>query len=229
MATAAPSHSVSQLADQRKGTPSRLLVPIALCLLGVLCLGIDLPVATFFKTGKPWSFLREILDNAEPFGHGVGVAYILLAVYVLDASRRNWILALLGGALGAGLTADVIKLLIARTRPRRLDLMQATVWQTFGDLLPFANGAGGDSHSFPSAHTATATGLAVVLGTIYPRGRVLFFCLAALTGLQRISCSAHFPSDVCVGAAVGWMVGHGVLALRRRIRGEDPVVADGGL
>lgn len=229
MAAAASSHSGSQFVNQRKATSARLLIPIVLCVAGMLCLGIDLPVAAFFKNGKPWSFLREMLDNAEPFGHGVGVTYILLTVFVLDASRRNWMLALLGGSLGAGLTADTIKLLVARTRPRKLDLMQETVWQTFGDLLPLVNVASGDSHSFPSAHTATATGLAVVLGTMYPRGRVLFFCLAGLTGLQRIACSAHFPSDVCIGAAVGWMVGHGVLALRRRIRREELERAESGV
>lgn len=224
------SRSVSRR-SQRRGLRSGqfLAVPLTLCALGALCLTVDIPVAAFFRSGKPLKFLRELLDNAEPFGHGLGVALIVLAVFVLDVSRRSWAPALLAGSLGAGLAADTIKLLITRTRPRNLDLSLSTVWDTFGGWLPLVNGLTGDSHSFPSAHTATATGFAVVLATMYPHGRGLFFFLAALTGLQRIQASAHFPSDVCAGAAVGWLAGHGVLELRRQIRGEDPAVADGGL
>ena len=55
---------------------------------------------------------------------------------------------------------------------------------------------------FPSAHAATAVGLAIALGVLYPRGRWLFIAFAFLAGLQRIEAQAHFASDVLAGAAV---------------------------
>ncbi len=56
---------------------------------------------------------------------------------------------------------------------------------------------------FPSAHTATAAGFAAALIWLYPQGRLLFTVLAVLVGCQRIVSGAHFPSDVCFGAAAG--------------------------
>jgi membrane-associated phospholipid phosphatase len=207
------SDGVPELEPMR---PAWLSVPIGLALLGCVCLAIDVPVAAYFQSGAEHKLLRELFENAEPFGHGMGVALIVLAVFVLDASRRNWTGALLLGSLGSGLIANLVKLLVTRTRPRNLDLAESTVWETFGPWFPLAGAVGGDSHSFPSAHTATATGLAVVLTAMYPQGRWLFFGLATLTGLQRIESSAHFPSDVCFGAVAGWVTGWGVLELRRR-------------
>lgn len=61
--------------------------------------------------------------------------------------------------------------------------------------------------SFPSAHTASAFGFAAVLSSAYPKGKPVFLLLAALTGFHRIAFSAHFPSDVFFGAALGWFVG----------------------
>ncbi|NBV44480.1 MAG: phosphatase PAP2 family protein [Planctomycetia bacterium] len=48
-----------------------------------------------------------------------------------------------------------------------------------------------------------AAGLAAALSHRYPRGAVLFVAFATLAALQRVSSSAHYPSDICFGAAVG--------------------------
>jgi undecaprenyl-diphosphatase len=57
--------------------------------------------------------------------------------------------------------------------------------------------------SFPSAHTATATGLAIACAKLYPRASWFFVLLVCLCGLQRLESSAHFLSDVLAGAALG--------------------------
>ncbi len=64
-------------------------------------------------------------------------------------------------------------------------------------------GNGSSEQSFPSSHTATAAGLAIVLAYFYPRGRWFFPALAALAGFQRVTEQSHFLSDVFWGAAVG--------------------------
>jgi len=206
------------------------LIPVTLCLAGAACFAIDMPVAAFFHAKQYPKILREISENAEFFGHAIGVAFIVITIAVLDKPRRNWIGTLLAGAYGGGLTADVLKLLVVRTRPRNLDLSSGTVWDTFGPVLSFVKMTKGDSHSFPSAHTGTAVGFAVVLAAMYPQGRWMFFIYAALVGLHRVECGAHFPSDVCVGAAVGWIVGQGALKLREKwLRKRSPADAVGGL
>jgi membrane-associated phospholipid phosphatase len=148
------------------------------------------------------------LQRAEVFGYGVTVGVILLVVVVLDPAKRLLIPRLLLMVYGAGLAADGIKLLLARTRPRDFQFT-GTIWNSFGKLLPLGHG-GSSQHSFPSAHTATAVALAVTLAALYPRGRWLFGVFAALVGCQRIVSGAHFASDVFWGASLGWLVAVGV-------------------
>jgi membrane-associated phospholipid phosphatase len=153
------------------------------------------------------SELRKLIHLAEVFASGVGVIAILITAALLD--RRGWRivprLALL--SLGSGLMADVGKLMLARARPRIFDLSQSG-WDSFGVWLPTLlsnpeSQLGSNWQAMPSAHTATAMGLAIGLSRLYPQARNWFFFLVVLAGLQRILVSAHYPSDVLVGAALG--------------------------
>ena len=178
------------------------LLPLALLLAGVAMSPLDLHVSTYFQ-GNRARWFSELLELCEVFGHGGGASLIVISTIVLGRLElRSWPW-LIAGSLGSGVVANLLKLGISRTRPRDFDLLTGTVWQTF------IRGAGATQsmQSMPSAHTATACGLAVVLTALYPRGGVLFSVLALLVGFQRIATQAHFPSDVCAGAAVGTFVG----------------------
>jgi membrane-associated phospholipid phosphatase len=63
--------------------------------------------------------------------------------------------------------------------------------------------------SFPSGHTATAFAVAHVIADEYPGWKVKLavYGLAAATGFERVAGREHFPSDVLVGGAVGYLVG----------------------
>ena len=190
--------------DRSRGL-THLSLPFVFAFASIVAMSIDIPIASIFKNGLPRSFrsLGEFLEICETFGHGYGVALILIAVVVLDP--RNWkcLPWLISGSLGSGMMANLLKLAIHRFRPRDFDLTNATVWDTFSRGIDNLK----EMQSLPSAHTATAVGLAVILSAIYPRGRWYFAVLAILVGLQRIVTSAHFLSDVCAGAAVGCLIG----------------------
>ncbi|RMG05047.1 MAG: phosphatase PAP2 family protein [Planctomycetota bacterium] len=175
-----------------------------------IAFSIDLPAAGWFHAGNVPKAFREIFALSEVFGHGLGVVLIVATVWALDARRRWAVPRLLAGAWCAGLAADVIKALVGRIRPRDLlapgQPIVHSVWNTFTGWLPVVH-ADVHGHSFPSAHTATAFGLAVSLASIYPRGAWWFYVLACLVACQRLDCSAHYPSDVLAGAAVGLLIG----------------------
>jgi hypothetical protein len=157
-----------------------LTVPLLLILLSTLFVWVDLPVARFFATSPFPGAVRDVIDLSEVFGHGAGVVYLLIAIYLLDEGRRRVIPRIAACSLGAGIVADIIKLMVARTRPRAADLLAESPFDTFGGFLPLsANGA--NLHSFPSAHTSVAFGLAVAMSVYYPKGRGLFFLLNAAT------------------------------------------------
>jgi membrane-associated phospholipid phosphatase len=182
-----------------------LLPPALLLTAGLLAITVDHAVAQRIQSAHCPGALRDYLQFAEMFGHGLGVLLIGIVVGVLDPNHRRALPRLMTMAWGAGLAANVIKLMIARTRPRNFDFSTAAVWwESFLQWFP-PLGADSGSQSFPSAHTATATGLALALAWLYPRGRWLFVWFAVSVALQRIQCGAHFLSDVLCGAALGWL------------------------
>ena len=180
-------------------------VPLLLLAAGGLCLMIDLPLAGWIKSENSPRLFAEALENCEPWGHGVGAGLAILGVWVLDPARRALVPWLAAASLGAGLISNCGKLIVSRVRPRDLDFHGQPVWDTFTAWLPILTFERG-GQSFPSSHTTVAMGLSCFLAAMYPQGRWFFVLLTALVGLQRIQCSAHFPSDVCGGAALGWLV-----------------------
>lgn len=66
------------------------------------------------------------------------------------------------------------------------------------------------THSFPSGHTATIFVCAGILMAQYRTIRVSCAALvvASVVGISRIMVGAHWPSDVLVGAVLGWVVGY---------------------
>jgi len=72
----------------------------------------------------------------------------------------------------------------------------------------FQSGVGTDS-SFPSSHSVLAWAVASELAGEYPSRWKQFLLYTAATGvsLTRVLGQEHFPSDVMVGSAAGWLVG----------------------
>jgi len=64
--------------------------------------------------------------------------------------------------------------------------------------------------SFPSNHAVAAWSMAAVVGDEYPGWlpRAAVYGLAATVSVSRVLAEQHFPSDVLVGSATGWLIGH---------------------
>lgn len=83
----------------------------------------------------------------------------------------------------------------------------------------FQTSVGVDS-SFPSSHTVLTWSSAAVLADEYPSRWKQFgiYTLAGGVSLTRVLGQQHFPSDVLVGSAAGWLVGHYVYRKHHRFR-----------
>jgi membrane-associated phospholipid phosphatase len=176
-------------------------LPVALLLAAAAALAVDYPIAQWFSKRPYPGILVELLELCEPFGNGLGVVILLLVLHQLDPMRRWALPRVLACSLGSGLAADCVKMLVVRTRPLYWDF-EGGALASFGEWFPFGSGGPG-AQSFPSAHTATAFGLAFALAWLYPQGRRAFWTLAVLVACQRLQSSSHYLSDVLVGAAVG--------------------------
>jgi hypothetical protein len=73
----------------------------------------------------------------------------------------------------------------------------------------FQTGAGVDS-SFPSSHSVLAWSTAAVIANEYPNKLTQIGVYSAAAGISftRLMGQQHFPSDLIVGSATGWLIGH---------------------
>ena len=147
--------------------------------------------------------LGKFLQITEPFGHGFGILVIGVVIFQLDPVKRWAVPRLWVVAIGSGVLADLIKVLIARAISASGGLAASV-----GEILHgwIAQTSSVRAQTYPSGHVAAATALALALSALYPRGRWLFLTLALLSACQRIEEGAHRPSDALAGAAVGCLV-----------------------
>lgn len=202
---------------------------VMFCLLGFAALAIDLPVSRERAQIASLAVYRQLWMLPELFGDGMGVLLIALCIYLVDAARRPYLSRILACAYGSGMATNAIKVLVARSRPRALDL--ASYDSVFSSFLGLRWWPGNKTdmsiwdsayHSFPSAHAATAVGFAAGIVWLYPRARIAVAVLAAAVALQRVVVGAHFLSDTLVGAAVGYVVAAACLD-RRALGGRFDV------
>jgi membrane-associated phospholipid phosphatase len=128
-----------------------------------------------------------------------------------DHARESGILG--GEAILNGLVVEQgMKLMFLRERP--------TVDNAKGRFFQTSVGTDG---SFPSSHSVIAWSSAAVLAEEYP-GRlneIGIYTLATGVSLTRVLGQQHFPSDVLVGSAFGWMIGHYVYKKHHRWHDES--------
>ena len=215
----------------------RWQTPLILVAAGFAALAfIDGPAARMHLTVDLPKTVVQWLNQAETFGNGAGVVFFFVAVAALDPRRARCVVRLACATWGAGIAANIVKLTIGRCRPYlwlQGDYEATPTWEQFQGILPL----GLNEHewqSFPSAHTATACGLALGLSALYPQGRRLFLGLAAMVACQRVAGDMHYVSDTLFAAAIAWCVARGlygdtVLARRftaweRRIGAASSVV-----
>lgn len=193
-----------------------LAIATALVLVGFGAFLLDVPVARWCSAHRLPGELGRLINLLEISGHALGAAVILGAAVTLDRSLRiplsgTWqageraFARMAAATYLGGLLVDVIKVSVARVRPRAADLAGVASWLgTFGEESLAARAPHAvDLMSFPSGHSAVAAGLAAALTWRYPHGAILFAGLAAATAIQRIVTSAHYPSDTAFGAAFG--------------------------
>ncbi|MBZ5526591.1 MAG: phosphatase PAP2 family protein [Acidobacteriia bacterium] len=88
-----------------------------------------------------------------------------------------------------------------------------------GRERPFVNNAAGqvgqygpNGTSFPSAHATVAWSVASVLAHEYPGPltKIFAYGLASAVSVTRVTGKEHFPSDVLIGSAIGYLMGRQV-------------------
>lgn len=185
--------------------------------VGLLALIIDRPLAHFIYdhvNARAHKALDSITHYAKA-GHWLAAAVLaLIAAAVLRhfhvypeqvAQLINYSLAFIASLTLGSAILHVIKLAIGRRRPR--DDMEMGLY----GFMPLAFNS--DYNSFPSGHALTICCVAVIFTCVWPMLWPVWFGIAALLAVTRALLTAHFLSDVLIGAGIGLIAAREVLLL----------------
>ena len=189
-----------------------MLVVIAVVFLaaGLLFFPFDRRTAHYCRERlhRPiWKFALRITDWAKglPWIIAALLAYLIVQAVMASSGETpllrqisNYALALLASFIAASLILHSIKIFLGRRRPRDdfqhgLYGFRYFTWELQYD-------------SFPSGHAMTIFCVAVVASSISPALAPLWLVLATWLALTRALLTAHWFSDVFVGAAIGVFV-----------------------
>ena len=187
-----------------------LVLALVYFIAGLFCLRIDRQAAHYSREqlARPlWQFALRVTDWAKGLVWIIAALIFYLAVQGIMAWRgetlflrlvSGYSLALLVSFVIASVVLHAIKIFLGRRRPRDefehgLYGFRFFTWELQYD-------------SFPSGHSMTILCVAVVLSGIVPMLSPLWLAAATGLALTRAMLTAHFFSDVFVGAGIGLLV-----------------------
>jgi len=151
----------------------------------------------FMRWADGW-WSSSIFDYALPwltyFGSHFAVILFIILVWIITRQRKVPRLLVLLYAIQSAVIYS-LKFLIQRQRPFLFLEMASKLSKGPGEIL---------DPSFPSAHAVFSFMMATLLALWFPRYRILFFILAAFIGWTRSYLGLHYPTDVIVGALLGY-------------------------
>jgi membrane-associated phospholipid phosphatase len=174
--------------------------------VGAACLAVDRQAAHVFydHVNEPFFVFLDRTTHWAKGGHWLTAAIITYvgsqfathffpgqpALHVASKASLAFIACLAVGSAAL----HVVKRLLARRRPR--DEMEMGLY----GFIPFSFDS--QYNSFPSGHALTIMCVAAVTACFVPQLAWLWFVLALWLGLTRALLTAHFLSDVFVGAGI---------------------------
>ncbi len=142
-------------------------------------------------------------------GGEIAIPVGLYSVGLLKGNTEARQTGLLGGeALADGVIfEELTKIIFRRERPLYNNAA--------GDF--FASGVGANG-SFPSSHSTLAWALTGFLAAEYQSkwAQLGLYSMSTGISLTRVLGQEHFPTDVLVGSAAGWLIGHYVYRKHRQ-------------
>lgn len=164
--------------------------------------------ATFFqhldRVERPLCALANTLANVpavhrlfvfvSKLGDGPAWVMLFIAIGLTTPDAGNLPAVLIAACAFNLLLYKLIKGQTLRNRP-------CTTWEAINPITPPL-----DHYSFPSGHTLHAVSITLIVLPVLPLLGLLLVPLTVLIMLSRVILGLHYPSDVLIATAIGWMV-----------------------
>jgi undecaprenyl-diphosphatase len=184
-----------------------LLAGLFLACAAVCYFAVDERVFTYLHDNPQTWYKLTWAEAVKQLGRAYPLIWLLLAWVGLTGKHKTVIVCLLSLLITLA-AVTVIKETVRRPRPR--DVITA---ETKG---PDAKGIY-KTWSFPSGDAASVFAAAAVLVFTMPLPVWLAFAICCCgVAILRVVVLAHYPSDVCGGAAVGILSGWSAILIRNR-------------
>lgn len=147
-------------------------------------------------------FSSDFSNGMEDGSIGVAAGLYFLGKFTHNETARETGILSLEAIADATIAVEVLKLATNRVRPKAT-MDASKFWPDDSDIFS-------TSGSFPSGHSATVWAFAHVVVDETPGKlwvHILMYALATGTSVTRVTAQEHFPSDVLVGSAIGYLVG----------------------
>ena len=176
----------------------------------VLLFTSDLKISTWFYKHRTSSSSKIVDSFIEPWGGDIQKNYTIYSIIgcyaiglaIKDEQLKKVAMLSTKAIIVSGVLNGLSKAAFGRKRPYQTQLNSAHIWEG-----PNLKGY----YSFPSGHTMSVWSVASVFAYEYknkPWVPITAYSLATLVGVSRIHDNDHWASDVFLGAAFGWTIGH---------------------
>ncbi len=184
-----------------------LWIGILLIAGGIACLRIDRRTSHVLYERVTMRFWRALDATTHWAKASHWLIAAVLAYLAAQAAMRLWgpdaalqlvarcALAFVASLAVGSVVLHGIKLVLGRRRPRDDIEMGLYGFMPLSFDLQY--------NSFPSGHALTIMCVAVIASAAWPHLALLWFAIAAWLGLTRALLTAHYLSDVLVGAGIG--------------------------
>jgi membrane-associated phospholipid phosphatase len=193
----------TQLAHGKHWVPTLVIAGVT----GVL-IATDPHDEPYFRNNKTFEETSEIFSTSNTGIVEVGVPVATYAIGLLRHDSYTQQTAMLAGEAYVDSTIPQV---IIQLVGRRLRPSQVAAGQDFRDTF-FRTGAANvftTGTSFPSGHATAGFAIATVMARRYGQHKWVpwvAYGVAGLISVSRIPDMAHFPSDVFLGAALGYTI-----------------------
>lgn len=204
----------------------QILVSIVLLLLAiVIAATIDVRLYEFAHEVRP--MFGRAVDVARNLGKGQYPIIAALAIYgiclavAFFRSRRlseafrdtklrfRQLMLLIGSILLSGIAVNIVKVIIARPRPK--------VFYADHIYWPQWFSVHGKMNSFPSGHASTEISVILACLLVFPEFAAIWLVVGGFWLVCNVFAGAHWPSDVLAGSVFGYVCFE---AMRRKLELE---------